>query len=160
MADPKTPLEIVRAMEAALERADVDVSAYFHDDFDWIANYGCGTKHGLEEFERNWYAPFRAAFGNRHFATALHMQDGDWAACFGTCEADHVGELMGIAPTGRRIRIPYIDFWRIADGKIAENRVSVDFPAVLAQLGVDVFGGEGWEAFDRGEKTPPAPDNS
>ncbi|MCI5110477.1 MAG: hypothetical protein MRY75_07960 [Marivita sp.] len=33
----------------------------------------------------------------------------------------------------------------------------VDFPHVLAQLGVDVFGGEGWEAYDRGEKTPPAP---
>lgn len=26
---------------------------------------------------------------------------------------------------------------------------------VMAQLGKDCFEGEGWEAFDRGEKTPP-----
>ena len=30
---------------------------------------------------------------------------------------------------------------------------------VAAQLGVDLFNGEGWETFDRGEKTPPRPDN-
>jgi hypothetical protein len=27
----------------------------------------------------------------------------------------------------------------------------------MAQLGVDCFGGHGWEAYDRGEKTPPRP---
>ncbi|MFT6121357.1 MAG: hypothetical protein ACJAXK_003319, partial [Yoonia sp.] len=32
-----------------------------------------------------------------------------------------------------------------------------DFPHVLAQLGVDVFNGHGWEAYDRGEKRPPEP---
>ncbi len=149
----QTPLEIVKAMEAALERADVDVSDYFHEDFHWIGSYGCGTKRGLGEFERAWYLPFRDAFGDRHFATEHHMQDGDWAACFGHCEATHSGTFMGIAPTGKRIRIPYIDFWRIADGKIAENRVSVDYPAVLAQLGHDVFAGHGWQKLDDG---PPA----
>jgi hypothetical protein len=33
----------------------------------------------------------------------------------------------------------------------------VDFPHVMAQLGVDAFGGNGWEAYDRGEKVPPKP---
>jgi len=28
----------------------------------------------------------------------------------------------------------------------------------LAQLGVDVFNGQGWEAYDRGEKQPPKPE--
>jgi hypothetical protein len=35
----------------------------------------------------------------------------------------------------------------------------VDFPHVMAQLGVDVFNGEGWEAFDRGERPAPRPDH-
>jgi hypothetical protein len=35
----------------------------------------------------------------------------------------------------------------------------VDFPHVLSQLGIDVFNGHGWEAFDRGEKNPPEPGN-
>ena len=55
---------------------------------------------------------------------------------------------MGIAPTGKRIKIPYIDFWRVENGKIAENRVSVDFPAILAQLGRDIFAGQGWDQLD------------
>ena len=40
--------------------------------------------------------------------------------------------------------------WKVMDGKIVDNYVMVDFPDVLAQLGVDVFGGEGWEAYDNG----------
>ena len=43
------------------------------------------------------------------------------------------------------------------DGRITDNYVMVDFPHVLAQLGVDCFDGEGWEKYDRGEETPPAP---
>ena len=50
-----------------------------------------------------------------------------------------------------------MDFWKVQGGKIVENWVSVDFADVLAQLGVDVFDGNGWEAFDRGERTPPRP---
>ena len=144
----KTTLQIVKEMEQALERAEVDCSEYFHDDFDWIANFGCGTKRGLDEFERAWYKPFRDAFGDRHFATEHYLEDGNWAACFGHCEATHHGDFMGIAPTGKRIKIPYIDFWRVEDGKIAENRVSVDFPAILAQLGQDIFNGKGWDQLD------------
>ena len=52
-----------------------------------------------------------------------------------------------------------MDFWKVVDGKIVDNWVRVDFPHVLRQLGVDVFGGEGWEAFDRGERVPPRPDH-
>ena len=36
-----------------------------------------------------------------------------------------------------------MDFWWVRDGKIVENRVSVDFAHVTAQLGKDVFDGKG-----------------
>ena len=65
---------------------------------------------------------------------------------------------MGIPATHKRIKIPYMDFWRVEDGRIADNPVSVDFASVMMQLGVDVFGGEGWEAYDNGTKTPPKPE--
>ena len=32
--------------------------------------------------------------------------------------------------------------------------VMVDFPHVMAQLGVDLFQGHGWEKYDNREKTP------
>jgi predicted SnoaL-like aldol condensation-catalyzing enzyme len=38
-----------------------------------------------------------------------------------------------------------MDFWRVAEGRIAENWVSVDFALVLRQLGRDPFDGQGWD---------------
>jgi hypothetical protein len=64
---------------------------------------------------------------------------------------------MGIAATGKKVEIRYMDFWKVQDGKIVDNWVSVDFPHVMAQLGIDLFDGQGWEAYDRGEKIPPRP---
>jgi predicted ester cyclase len=142
-------------MEGALgENAD-NMADYFHDDFRWMGNYGSGTKHGLAEFRRNWQLPLRAAFTQRSYKTERFLADGEWVSCFGHIEATHSGEFMGHAATGRRVTIPYMDFWQVRNGKIANNWVSVDCAGVLAQLGVDVFDGEGWEAFDRNEKKPP-----
>ena len=142
-------LSAIRRMEEALARAETDMTPYFHEDFVWRGNTGCGVKHGVEEFVRNWQRPFRAAFSDRVYKTERFLADGDWVACFGHVEATHSGEFMGIAATGKRVRIPYMDFWHVAEGRIQDNPVSVDFAAVLAQLGVDVFDGKGWESLDR-----------
>jgi predicted ester cyclase len=156
-AQSRETLDVIHRMEAALGAGSNDMAAHFHEDFLWRGNTGCGIKRGLAEFRANWQLPLRAAFSDRTYLTEKFLADGDWAACFGHIEATHSGAFMGIAPTGKRVRIPYMDFWRVEDGRIADNPVFVDFAAVLAQLGRDVFGGEGWEAYDRGEKTPPHP---
>jgi hypothetical protein len=51
-----------------------------------------------------------------------------------------------------------MDFWKVQNGKISDNWVMVDFPHVLAQLGHDVFCGEGWEVYDRGVRQAPSID--
>ena len=83
---------------------------------------------------------------------------GEWAAAFGRQEATHSGEFLGIKATGKRIEIRYMDFWKVVDGKIVDNWVNVDFAHVAAQLGMDLFNGEGWEAYDRGDCTAPTPE--
>ena len=150
-------LSVIRAMEAALGAGSNDMGAHFHDDFVWRGNRGCGTKRGLAAFRRNWQLPLRAAFSDRVYLTEQMIAQGDWAAAFGHIQATHSGPFMGIAPTGARVRIPYMDFWRVADGRIADNPVFVDFAEILHQLGRDVFAGEGWETFDDGTRTPPVP---
>jgi len=160
LARSRASLEAVQAMEAALGRGDTDMTPHFTPAFLWRGNRGSGTKRGLEEFRRDWQRPLRAAFSDRVYLTEKMIADGDWAACFGHIEATHAGPFMGIAPTGARVRIPYMDFWRIEDGRIADNPVFVDFAEVLFQLGRDVFAGEGWEAFDDGTRKPPAPEGT
>lgn len=147
-------------MTEALQAGSNDMEAHFHSDFRWIANTGCGTKNGIDEFRRNWQLPLRAAFSDRSYIEEARIAQGEWVASFGYIDALHSGEFMGIAATGRRVRIKYIDFWKIRDGKIADNYVNVDFPYVLAQLGQDVFNGEGWEKYDEGRAVPPKPAES
>lgn len=141
-------LDLIQDMESALSRAETDMSPWFHEDFIWDGNRGCGVKHGIKAFFLNWQAPWRAFLSNRSYHTDRWMEDDDWVACFGHCKGVHSGPFMGIAPTGTPLRIPYIDFWQIRDDRIAYNKVSVDFAEALHQLGHDVFGGHGWDTSD------------
>ena len=136
-----------------------DIGDFFAEGFRWMGNTGCGTKTGLKEFQDNWQRPFQAAFSDKVCIDEARLYMGEWAAAFGRQEAVHSGVFMGVEPTGRTVEIRYMDFWKVVDGKIADNWVMVDFPRVMAQLGVDVFNGEGWEAFDRGERPAPRPDS-
>ena len=150
-------MAIIHRMEEALGANEDDMSLYFHEDFRWMGNYGCGTKEGVKAFRENWQLPLRAALTDRIYKTQKFMAEGEWASCFGHIEGTHSGEFMGIAPTRKRVKIPYMDFWKIKDGKIADNWVSVDYALVMSQLGVDVFAGEGWETFDTGMRVPKHP---
>jgi hypothetical protein len=134
----KMTLAVVKAMEEALSTNSNNMEKHFHKNFRWMGNNGCGTKKSLEEFRNNWQLPLRAAFSDRIYAI-------------------HSGEFMGIAPTNKRVKIHYTDFWEVKDGLITDNWVTVDFPSILSQLDVDVFNGLGWEAYDRGEIAPAKP---
>lgn len=135
-----------------------DIGQFFASQFRWMGNFGCGTKNGLDAFQDNWQRPFQAAFSDKVCIDEARLYMGEWAAAFGRQEAIHSGEFMGIPATGKKVDIRYMDFWKVEDGKIVDNWVMVDFPSVLSQLGVDCFSGQGWEAFDKGTKTPPTPE--
>ena len=152
-------LAAVKRMEDGLAANENDMAAYFHEDFTWRGNAGCGFKDGLEAFRNNWQLPFRVAFTDRKYKTQQFLADGEWAACFGYIDALHSGDFMGIPASGKRVKIPYMDFWKVEDGRIKDNPVSVDFASVLAQLGRDVFDGHGWEAYDDGTRTPAKPED-
>lgn len=147
---------VVKAMEDALATDPPEAwDKSFHPDFTWRGNAGSGVKPDFPSFLRNWVQPLHAAFDDWSFTTERFIADGDWAACTGVLDATHVGPFMGIEATGARVRIRYFDIWHVRDGRIADNPVFVDLASVMQQLGRDPFAGEGWEAFDRGEKEPP-----
>jgi predicted ester cyclase len=50
-------------------------------------------------------------------------------------EATHEGELLGIAPTGRRVRWDAVDVYRVRDGKISEEWAADDLTAILNAVG-------------------------
>ena len=134
-----------------------DIGEFFAETFRWMGNTGCGTKNGLQAFQDNWQRPFQAAFSDKVCVDEARLYMGEWAAAFGRQEAIHSGTFMGIPASGKKIEIRYMDFWKVEEGKIADTWVMVDFPHVMAQLGVDCFNGKGWEAYDNGTAVPPSP---
>jgi len=46
---------------------------------------------------------------------------------------------LGLAPTGNRIGMRVMDFWRRDADRLVENWVFIDIPDLLLQMGVDVF---------------------
>ena len=142
-------LGVIDAMVDGLNDHDIDnMGRFFSESFRWIGNAGCGFKNGLKEFQDNWQRPFQTAFSDKVCIDEARITQGQWCAAFGRQEAVHSGPFMGIEPTGKRVEIRYMDFWKVVDGKIVDNWVMVDFPYVMQQLGVDPFGGHGWENLD------------
>ncbi|MDH3578080.1 MAG: ester cyclase [Gammaproteobacteria bacterium] len=142
-------LATINAMVDGLNDHDIDdMGRFFSTTFRWMGNAGCGFKNGLKEFQDNWQRPFQAAFSEKVCIDEARITQGEWCAAFGRQEAVHSGPFMGIEPTGKRVEIRYMDFWKVVDGKIVDNWVMVDFPYVMQQLGVDPFNGQGWEQLD------------
>jgi len=46
---------------------------------------------------------------------------------------------LGITPSGTKIGMRSLNFWRVEDGLIRENWVMVDLMSVYDQIGVDVL---------------------
>jgi len=153
----ETRMVIEQMVDGLNDHRIEDIGEYFADGFRWMGNYGCGIKNGLREFQENWQKPFQAAFSEKVCIDEARLFMGEWGAAFGRQEALHSGEFMGVKPTGKKVEIRYMDFWKVENKKIVDNWVMVDFPSVLKQLGVDIFKGEGWEGFDNGTKIPPRP---
>lgn len=64
------------------------------------------------------------------------IAEGDKVAAHLRFQGVHAGELLGIAPTGKEVDVPFIITYRLAGGKIAEHWMSFDRMALMEQLGV------------------------
>ena len=71
----------------------------------------------------------------------LTVADGEHVAALVRLSGTHRGAFGPIPATGRAIETEFLSILRIADGRIAEMWVEWDNLAILAQLGVEPFGG-------------------
>ena len=58
------------------------------------------------------------AFPDQRITSQDMIAEGDKVVHRMIGEMTHQGEYMGIPPTGKHIRVSWIQIWRIADGKI------------------------------------------
>ncbi len=78
----------------------------------------------------------RAAFPDWHSTVEEMIVEGDRVVERWTGRGTHRGEWQGIPPTGRRVAVPGVVFYRISGGKIVEFRGRFDRMSLMEQLGV------------------------
>jgi predicted ester cyclase len=143
-------LALVEAMIAGLmsydgkSLASMGMRRFWTPDFHWYGPAGIGTMRGHEDYERGHQGPFLKAFPDRVGGNhKCRIGDGAYVASTGwpSLRATHLGGgWLGLAPTGRRISMRIMDFWRREEGLLAENWVFIDLVELLLQMDVDVFG--------------------
>ncbi len=85
--------------------------------------------------------PFlRGAFPDRADVIEDIIAEDDRVGMLWRLTGTHQGNLFGIPPTGRKIDIHEIGFFRLADGKITEAWFMADEMGLLKQLGVQMPG--------------------
>ncbi len=64
------------------------------------------------------------------------VANGDEAAVVWHYEGTHQhGELFGVEPAGRRVRVDGMSMYRVADGRVVEERGVADIAGLMMQLG-------------------------
>jgi steroid delta-isomerase-like uncharacterized protein len=127
---------VVRRAVEAFNQGDQDAV-----DELFAANYvdhdpsRAGLPTGPEGVKQAWVA-FRAAFPDLQGTIEDMITEGDKVAVRGTISGTHEGDLMGIPPTGRQVRVTLIDVNRIEGGKLVERWGVSDMLGMMQQLGV------------------------
>jgi len=100
--------------------------------------YGLGDTdaplHGPAGF-KPFVANLRGALPDIHMTIDDIMAEGDRVTVRITVEGTHKGGQLGVAPSGKRVRIAGIVIVRIANGQIAEGWNSWDQLGLLRQIG-------------------------
>jgi len=123
---------------------DTVMGRYWHPNLSWYGPAGIGTARGFAGFRAHHQAPFLTAMPDRRaLMEAGHLfAEGDYVgftAWPGMAMTLSGGTWLGIPGAGQQITLRSLDFWRVSEGKIAENWVLVDLLHAYRQLGVDVL---------------------
>ena len=93
-----------------------------------------GISPGIQGY-RELMAMYHGAFPDMQLTIDDVIAEGDKVVTRFTPSGTHRGELMGIAPTGKRVSIDGISIVRVAGGKVVEEWDQLDMLGMLQQMG-------------------------
>ena len=78
-----------------------------------------------------------AAFPDMRITVERWIEEGDTVVTEEVMEGTHKGPFAGLAPSGRRVRLPMAHVTRVSDGRIVERVAYHDTAGILRQLAGD-----------------------
>jgi steroid delta-isomerase-like uncharacterized protein len=129
-----TGADLIRQLHRdLLTERDLDVVDRFFAEGFVSHNNPPGFEPGVAGVKQ-FFAMFRDAFPDAAVEIDELVADGDRVAVASTLTGTHEGELMGMAPTGRKVSVTGIDIVRTDAGKIVEHRGLTDIIGLMRQL--------------------------
>jgi predicted SnoaL-like aldol condensation-catalyzing enzyme len=132
---------LIDANKAVVRRYVEDVQVSGREDVAAELLAAGFVNHGGPGWARTLVGPDSAVMFARRLRAGLsgleaviHEQvgEGDLVVTRKTFQGTHVGELLGIPPSGARVVIDAIDILRVVDGRLAEHWVVADFANLMA----------------------------
>ena len=126
--------DVVRRLHGELLASrDLDrLGEFFAQDFQ-SHNMPPGLPQGIDGV-RAFFQVFLDGLSEIEVSVDELVADGDRVAVATTTSGVHSGDLLGVAPTGRRISVTGIDMVRVDGGRIVEHRGLTDTVSLLRQL--------------------------
>ena len=128
-------LDFFKRREEAYEDLDAAALAGDYAEEAVVESPTAGVHKGPDAAEKAFRAIF-TAFLDLTVTVDQLIIDGDDAVSVLTLDGTHVGEFLGLPPTGKRFTIPAVFFYKLANGKIVHERRIYDFTSLLLQIGV------------------------
>ena len=115
----------------------------WHDDMIWWGPGGIGAAYTIDRYVQQHCRPFDDGLAHAGSGGDLMcVAEGAYGGFFGWSNymlrstGGYLGMTAGAAPAA----MPFVDIYRVEDGKLAENWVFIDILGFLAQQGLDVLG--------------------
>jgi len=126
---------LVRAFNEAVDNHDYDaLDKFIAEDFHRHSAASPEANATNREEMKAFLQANEKTFPDVQNIIGMMVAEGDMVAVYATFTGTMDGAMGDIPPTGNRVESPFISFFRIADGKIAEMWVEWDNVNFLSQL--------------------------
>jgi steroid delta-isomerase-like uncharacterized protein len=136
-----TPEQMRRVHEehlAAEARGDIDAAVATYHDNCYYHSVGLGVRfEGKAAVKMQYQATF-TAFPDAEGTQEDELYGDDVLMDRGTFNATMTGPFLGIAPTGRRLSLPFARVVPFQDGLMEAEILYFDFAALCEQIGISV----------------------
>jgi predicted ester cyclase len=134
-------MSTVETRKLALNYLDVLNRVLSTRDFDLLATIATSDliDHGVGVGLESWAtmaAGTLSVFPDAQLSAEAILADGDTAAIRGVLCGTHLGEGMGIPPTGKTVALNVVDIVRFQDGLAAERWLFSNDRELMQQLGM------------------------
>ncbi len=133
---PEQILDVVAQLMEAWNSHDLDLAlALYSPEYEGLDVGEPGSRFGLQGI-RDSIVRYLRAFPDLHFTEEETVAEGDHVVLVWRARGTHLGALMNIPPTGRRVAARGMSLLTIQNGKIARGLCVWDVAGLLRDLGL------------------------